>query len=472
MESIYIEIINKYKHILKIDEILNIILVCEQVRPAFLFEFFNYGRNRDILSDLYEIIYDINSNFEKVSINKKLKYTSDKISFERIFVYLENSFVDRTIKSYPESVRDDKWIGKFLGFQCVNHDYFNTKVDRITINHFVLINNQKFPLITEVCQMDLVDIEDLEKGAYELNDDINIILNSLGFNSIYDIKITIGTNTRYQKLEEKDIKYIKKNKFEYENDFINYYISNEDIWLDSITCKKLNNIEELDAKDFNKLITIYREAAIEDKFDIFYEGSRSDEDIIETSRRIKEDDTIFWTKGDVGADNLNVLYLCADDRTINMKPPRLEYLVNKILSDEEENNKKINYYIGLSIDPEYITSKICKFNLEKENNLKEKCNFNDKFDIIVFEYCPIFLNIFDDEELEKKYTPFLNENLFKILNDISNNDVIILVPHILERFIESKFNKILVIIEKFNKNGFYVDIINNEIVFKKINEFL
>jgi hypothetical protein len=149
----------------------------------------------------------------------------------------------------------------------------------------------------------------------------------------------------------------------------------------------------------------------------------------------------------------NVLYICANDTTSKLKIPKLEKLIVNFLDKSKEIN---NYYLGdLNMTQDSINKCKIKFGV----NDIDLCNFNILFDIIVFEYCPLY-------PINSK---FWTKKSFEDINKILKVNGIIVIPingpykgnpkyeNIIKIFTENNFNfmedtgKALI----FNQNSIY-----------------
>jgi len=290
-----------YKKILKsvkddnilLHTVINIILVCEGARPSFLLESSDYTKEQ--MSIVAEIINKLN---EKIS--KPLLSISDEWKFPRYFIFLKDSYVDNEILKDNSKIINEEWIAKFLGFNCVGHDYSNFKKNRIVLEFF--LNNKKpySQLIVEVCEMEKIDINILKKSARDTNIKYNKILNPLGYKTFFTIKIDISVTERYEKLLSKDIEYIKKHREEYLNDLYNGYIANTDVFNTSTTYNKIKNISKKTSDhDLNKLEKIYKSAVIDENFDNFYQTKSTLEDIKNIALDIKNFDDFYWSQKNI-----------------------------------------------------------------------------------------------------------------------------------------------------------------------------
>ena len=241
------------------DQIINLILVSGGARSSFLFETTNLEGDKKRIQKVFDAVDELN-----LSLTKPLKYTVDDNDFPRYFIYLTDSWVDKTIKKKPYVVNKDFWIAKFLDFQCIGHDYSNQYKDRIVISYNV--KEPHIGIITEVCEIDRVVEIDLRQTADTNNKKFNEILKPLGFETELNIYIDYSIPTRYNKLKEKDRKFVQDNVEEYQSDFENYYISDDAVYKSSQTYNKLGKILNVSDSDLEKLTKLYYEAIIQYKY--------------------------------------------------------------------------------------------------------------------------------------------------------------------------------------------------------------
>jgi hypothetical protein len=282
--------------------ILNILLVCTGVRPAFLFEETNFQRfDKNPLKNLYKIVNYINEN---TSIFLKTK--EDNSTFKRVFVYLsEISREEVNKKIYPvdlniidnkNSVNDDDKIALFLGFYCSGHDYSNNEIDRIGLSIFVYDKDHKeIELTAEVCEAEKTNLTELKNYSNKLVNKINKIIKEFGYTCEIILKYLYSNITRLQKLREKDLVFIKKHLDDYLNDLVNFYICDETLLEKSITNQKFVNIEETikNKEEYEKLLSLY-EMAINEKFDKYYADIENNDDLYKVAELLLNSDKEFW----------------------------------------------------------------------------------------------------------------------------------------------------------------------------------
>ena len=276
----YFELLfKKYKNDKFIEIIINILLVIKKVRPATLYESGDFKKNRN--EELFDIIKKINT----LITPNILLYSFDSFKFPRILIYLKDSKVHKSITIDYNRLNNDKYIGQYLGFQCINHNFGDYTKTRISVRQY--INDKE--IITEVCEYNKIHIKELENTSNKLTLKINDVLSPYGFKCTNKIEIIYGTEDRYKYLFKKDMSYIKDNLDEYINDFENFYIADQKIFEKSSTYKNLIKLENLDF-----LSKIYKTYVIEDKANKFYENVDTHKKITIIANKLLKQDHILW----------------------------------------------------------------------------------------------------------------------------------------------------------------------------------
>jgi hypothetical protein len=285
--SKYKKLLDKYRGTPFFEVILSAILVCEELRPAFLFESINYYSDEE-----KAFIYTVPELFKNI---KPLVCSVDSHAHPRTFVFLKDSPVDKSIREDPMRKSDDRYIAQYLGFHCVGHnDYYNAMKTRITVRMFEKVSNREY--IVEVCEKDKTNLRTLRTKVKAKNDRINALLLPLGYESAYVIEVSVGCLERYEHLKNKDIDYVKKHSFEYINDLWNLYLAG-----DGSSTADLDNslskyhFENLTTKNITKLAKIYKMACIDNAFDALYNNANKDiKKISKVSKMLLQHDTEFW----------------------------------------------------------------------------------------------------------------------------------------------------------------------------------
>ncbi len=272
------KLLNTYENTEFFDLLVNLILVTEDIRPATLFEttdYKNYGNLDKIMDIFYSIINDFIVNGIKLIIE------DDNNAFPRFLIYKKGSFVEKSINEDINRIQDDYYLGQYLGFQCVGHDYANYKKSRITVKYYVTKNSINFYYIVEVCEIGKISLDKLKKEADKYNNNINKVLNKYYLSSFYQIDINDGTDKRQIELEKQNINYIKNNIDKYINDFDNFYISGLSTFEQSIVYKNLINLTNL------KLVSkVYTDMNTTDKYYKMYKNANTHEKILQVAKKI------------------------------------------------------------------------------------------------------------------------------------------------------------------------------------------
>jgi hypothetical protein len=286
-QQTYKKLLDKYRYTPFFEVILSTILVCEGLRPAFLFESVNY-----YLDEHKSFIYTIPNIFKKI---KPLVYSVDSHKLPRTFVFLKDSFVDKSIQEDPSRKDDDRYIAEYLGFNCIGHtDYYNYMKTRITVR-FLEVNSKK-EYIVELCEEDKISLRTLKKKAKAKNDLINELLVPLGYKSQYFIEVFVGVIERYERLKNKDLVYVRKNVHEYINDMWNLYLAGDGSGTDDLNNSLSKyNFENITNKNITKLTQIYKLACNDNAFDDLYKRANKDtKKINKVSQMLLKHDIEFW----------------------------------------------------------------------------------------------------------------------------------------------------------------------------------
>lgn len=285
--SKYKKLLDKYRVTPFFEVILNAILVCEELRPAFLFESINYYSDEE-----KAFIYTVPELFKNI---KPLVCSVDSHAHPRTFVFVKDSFVDKSIREDPARKNDDRYIAQYLGFHCIGYDdYYNPMTTRVTVRMFEKVSKCKY--IVEVCQKDKTNMRTLRTKVKAKNDRINALLLPLGYESAYVITVSVGYIERYEYLKKKDFAYVKNNSVEYINDLWNCYLAGDGSSTDDLyNSLSKYHFENLTNKNITKLAKIYKMACIENAFDALYKNAHKDiKKISKISKMLLQHDTEFW----------------------------------------------------------------------------------------------------------------------------------------------------------------------------------
>ena len=285
------------------EPILNLLLVCYGVRPAFLYEEANYINDNKNSTLLFNMIINRINNLGCLKLITK----KDNFKFTRIYVYLdENSRikinpklypVDTIIKNNPNSIIDDNEIAKILDFNCIGHNYGSPNINRVIISVFIedKTTNTKYSIKTEFCEEIKFDRKEADAKYSEFLRKINDVINEYNYESFYQIKFIFSFRTKLDMLERANINFIKENLDKYINDLGNEYISDTVELERSTTYKKFNDIENTlkNNREYNLLKHIYKKI-INNGYNSFYENAHTYYRIKSVSKLLADRDINLW----------------------------------------------------------------------------------------------------------------------------------------------------------------------------------
>ena len=138
----------------------------------------------------------------------------------------------------------------------------------------------------------------MKKNAISLLKRMNNILNKLDYEVDLDIHLDVGAETKYEKLVDKDKKFILENADNYINDFENFYISDMSVLEQSTLYHKLTHMNDtiLNDNDLQKLALLYYQCCIKKFFDSYYEHADDFEKIKTAAEVILKFDWFYWNK--------------------------------------------------------------------------------------------------------------------------------------------------------------------------------
>lgn len=276
MDQLLKNLLKKYSNSNYMENILNLILVIKDIRPSFLYESANFPKHS--LNEIQDIIQSLNNYTQLV-------YLSDNFKFPRILIYKKGSWVEQSLLTDPKRINIDDFIGQYLGFQCVGHDFGNQKISRVVVN--IHTTNGK-NLMTEVCEYSKVSVPDIELKAKQLTDKMNNVFKKFYIKVTYTVRVETTITERSQQLSKGNVDFIKKNLFDYYSDFENYYISNQKIFESSITYRELSNLRNLD------LVAFLHKSSIEGLYDRYYSSAKTIPQIESVAKMLVEEDRQFW----------------------------------------------------------------------------------------------------------------------------------------------------------------------------------
>jgi hypothetical protein len=208
--------IDRFTQSIFFEAVVNVTLVYYNERDAFLYESTNFKNNTQFI---YKLVEMFNNN------GAKFKIKNDEYTFPRFLVYKEDSWIDKDLEKNPDNIRDDSSLAKYLGFQCVGHDFSNYWESRITVSFFVENPkyNKRANIVTEVCEINKIPKNEIERIAFEKLERFNSVLKQYDLKVTVDITVDQGVNSRIKKVDEKNIVYIRDNIDDYTNDIENEY---------------------------------------------------------------------------------------------------------------------------------------------------------------------------------------------------------------------------------------------------------
>ena len=277
----YKQLLDKYKSSKMFGEIVNLVLVIFDARPAMLFESANY--DADQKKKFFSICKEIDT----------IKHSDDNFKLTRRLYFLKDGPVHEMLIEEPDRINDDNYLGLFLGFSCVGHMYNNYKKDRIAVHYNVSPEKDKTiktDIITEVCEFRENAVHELQKLTAKTNKKLNQVLNQFSYVSNVEIKIIYGHNLRYKQLKNENLKYMRDNLEKYSDDFEDLYLDKE-FFNKSVTYNQLLNVNK---NNINFIKQIYHLAIIKEHFLPLFESAITKEDYKRIYRDILKKDSDWW----------------------------------------------------------------------------------------------------------------------------------------------------------------------------------
>lgn len=151
--------------------------------------------------------------------NGSYKKFFDVIQELKLYHYYDDSQRILVTKTQLPGIPDDKTLGKLLGFYCYNHDYSNQSIDRV--GGHILVNGHG--VYAEVCEYSKINIEKFKNHLRKLASNYKKLVPSLGVTMV--VERLDSYKKRFQKLQANDIKYVKENIKNYNNDLANEFTS-------------------------------------------------------------------------------------------------------------------------------------------------------------------------------------------------------------------------------------------------------
>lgn len=200
---------DKYKDV--IDFLINLILVKYGGRNAYLFESSNNNLKNFGVDKLLSHSLELGFNIEKdlLSLEEHPRYWIFKGKLDKI----------------PKTEEE---IGELLGFRDPGGDYFDYKNKRLSLT--IYEEKTKTNIFSQLLKGDIKDNENIdyaEETVKKFNNIMDIL--KLNYKFSYSLSQDDGTIKRKKELENENIRYLKKNKDEYINDFQNIFDKNHPI---------------------------------------------------------------------------------------------------------------------------------------------------------------------------------------------------------------------------------------------------
>jgi hypothetical protein len=205
-----------------LDNLLNIILVLENIRPAFLIQPIDYGETSHNDPKTRDILQCIKDNFH--NLIHSFKYET-----------YQGIIISKSNYNYRYDI-DNTAIGQILGYPCYlefNNLDRNNETYSITVM-VKFIDGNEIDVFTNVCK-DLTNLNKFEKIAHQSKE---VLINNTEYNKLLDNKV-IDVYVEYKKIVshqsiinkllsngkiEKDDIFLISNIF-YNNDYNNILIS-------------------------------------------------------------------------------------------------------------------------------------------------------------------------------------------------------------------------------------------------------
>lgn len=356
-------------------DLLNILFVYKGIRPAFLFESANYKNNEFTIRDFYNVIKEINNLDDLIQLRTK----ENDSTFIQIFVYLTDDSrrlvneelydVDKRISLNPDIVNIDVEIAKILNFYCIGHDYGNAYKTRLSIQVFITTDpdmskdayrdadtSEDINIISEVCDINLINIDDIKSKYNDLTNKINVLLQNLNdeyntYRSFFQFFRDDGMFILFENLQNKNKEYLIENKKDYLDTLENYYISDLNLLKNTMTYAKFNDIENTinNINDYNILIYIFRNVICNVYYKRFYQNANTFDKNNKVSEKLVEFDNEIWKNNS-----------------------RIKNCINYLLSVEDNLCNHINHILNIKTDGIKKSRSIKKRKNKKSKSIKKR----------------------------------------------------------------------------------------------------
>lgn len=191
--------------------LINIYLVCQGGRDATLIEPYNFSPSQEETNrrtDILEIIMDqyIPDGFNYKKVGQRILFASNQ-----------------NIVEYENSPTDLQ-IGKLLGMKCYQHNFSDSSVNRTALHISVQYKDQDISIYTELCESDLISLEQVHQHAKTLVTRMKQAEPRL--QPVYDISLIPSVNHILDQLKQGNLKYVEDNIHLYLEIFYNYWTMN------------------------------------------------------------------------------------------------------------------------------------------------------------------------------------------------------------------------------------------------------
>lgn len=277
----YKQLLDEYKSSNIFGHIINLVLVIFGARPALLFESVNYTADEKL--DFFSVCQQIDS----------IEHLDDDTIFTRSLFFVKNGQVHKALMEDPNRINDDIYLGVFLGFTCIGHDYGNYKKTRIAFYYNVYPKEDstiETNIIAEVCEFSENAVKKLEKVSSKTNMKINQILDKFGYVCKLEVRVIRGHIERYEELENNNSNYVKENINEYIDDFENMYMDLS-FFRESVTYNQLLNINK---RNIKYIKDVYQLAVIEEFFLPLFHAALTKDEIKIITKDILKKDSDWW----------------------------------------------------------------------------------------------------------------------------------------------------------------------------------
>ena len=281
------------KYISVRDYIINICMVYKKYRPSTLLEPANI-RN------------EINNDN---TINYEIKKAIDLANYLNLYIELDDikRVLISNIKIDSKKLKssNEKYIGKMLGFNCLDHDFENKNLDFMIGNIYITILNKEIGVYAEGCEAKKTHENYLKKHLEKLSKKYSKLLTNLGITHIvrYEIIFQHSNISLLEKLKEKNYTFINNNIGKYDNCFWNEFGDES------------QTIKILESKQYPKYIKIitflFDKVFVKNDFDKYYPlfNGKNSKEIANVKKKAVKFEKMFYSAYNINNDiDLESLY--------------------------------------------------------------------------------------------------------------------------------------------------------------------